>query len=147
MEMQADVTNMPRISSLDNAFFPTMQLNVVAARKQDDVQSKSAFQRSYSALTHVYSAEFMNDLSTNAGRHRDKLDSPGALTCLISYYELEPLEEPGFVILADIGFAVCEFFFFVNPQHVLNAFQPSAVRNPSPLSSFLAYDPTEDVRP
>lgn len=89
----------------------------------------------------------MNDLGTNAGRHRDKLDSPGALTCLISYYELEPLEEPGFVILADIGFAVCECFFFVNPQHVLNAFQPSAVRNPSPLSSFLAYDPTEDVRP
>ena len=105
------------------------------------------YQRCYSALTRVYSAEFMNDLSTNAGRHRDKLDSPGALTCLISYYELEPLEEPGFVILADIGFAVCEFFFFVNPQHVLNAFQPSAVRNPSPLSSFLAYDPTEDVRP
>ena len=42
MEMQADVTNMPRIGSLDNAFFPTMQLNVVAARKEDDVQSKSA---------------------------------------------------------------------------------------------------------
>ena len=41
-EMQADVTNMPRIGSLDNAFFPTMQLNVVAARKEDDVQSKSA---------------------------------------------------------------------------------------------------------
>ena len=42
MEMQADVTNMPRIGSVDNAFFPTMQLNVVAARKEDDVQSKSA---------------------------------------------------------------------------------------------------------
>ena len=42
MEMQADVTNMPRIGSPDNAFFPTMQLNVVAARKEDDVQSKSA---------------------------------------------------------------------------------------------------------
>ena len=41
MEMQADVTNMPRIGSLDNAFFPTMQLNIVAARKEDDVQSKS----------------------------------------------------------------------------------------------------------
>ena len=42
MEMQADVTNMPRIGSVDNAFFPTMQLNVVAACKEDDVQSKSA---------------------------------------------------------------------------------------------------------
>ena len=42
MEMQADVTNMPQIGSVDNAFFPTMQLNVVAARKEDDVQSKSA---------------------------------------------------------------------------------------------------------
>ena len=42
MEMQADITNMPRIGSLDNVFFPTMQLNVIAARKEDDVQSKSA---------------------------------------------------------------------------------------------------------
>ena len=42
MEMQADVTNMLRIGSVDNAFFPTMQLNVVAAHKEDDVQSKSA---------------------------------------------------------------------------------------------------------
>ena len=40
MEMQADVTNMPQIGSIDNAFFPTMQLNVVAARKEEDVQSK-----------------------------------------------------------------------------------------------------------
>ena len=69
----------------------------------------------------------MNDLGTNAGRHRDKLDSPGALTCLISYYELQPLEEPGFVILADIGFTVCESVFFIIPLHVLNAFQPSVV--------------------
>ena len=42
MEMQVDVTNMLQIGSLDNTFFPTMQLNVVAARKEDDVQSKSA---------------------------------------------------------------------------------------------------------
>ena len=41
MEMQADVTNMPQIGSLVNAFFPTMQLNVVAACKEDDVQSKA----------------------------------------------------------------------------------------------------------
>ena len=64
----------------------------------------------------------MNDLGTNAGRHRDKLNSPGALTCLISYYELQPLEEPGFVILADIGFAVCESFFIIIPLYVLNTF-------------------------
>ena len=42
MEMQVDVMNMPWIGSVNNASFPTMQLNVVAARKEDDVQSKSA---------------------------------------------------------------------------------------------------------
>ncbi|RPD67773.1 hypothetical protein L226DRAFT_527648 [Lentinus tigrinus ALCF2SS1-7] len=47
------------------------------------------------------------DLRNFRGKHKDENDSPGGVTCMVSYGDLHPTDHPGYFIINDLGVAIC----------------------------------------
>ncbi len=54
------------------------------------------------------------------GKHKDKHDSPAAVTCLLCYSDLYRSDHPGYFMIGDLGVAVGTSFAWAAFKIVLN---------------------------
>ncbi|KAI0735721.1 hypothetical protein C8Q76DRAFT_609997 [Earliella scabrosa] len=90
LERQAEAINLPRIGHIQNYAFPNMQLNVSATKRRDDCPIDA----------------FKVDLGAFAGKHIDRKDSPGAITCMVTSNHLSKGVHPGYFLIGELGVAV-----------------------------------------
>ncbi|KAI0740913.1 hypothetical protein C8Q76DRAFT_609309, partial [Earliella scabrosa] len=90
LERQAEAINLPRIGHINNYAFPNMQLNVSATQRRDDCPVNA----------------FKVDLGAFAGKHIDRKDSPGGVTCMVTSNHLSEGVHPGFFLIGELGVAI-----------------------------------------
>ncbi|RPD67620.1 hypothetical protein L226DRAFT_577099 [Lentinus tigrinus ALCF2SS1-7] len=92
LKLQAHVTNLVPVGYEGNYAFPTFQQNITPTQRADSLALGS----------------FKADLGNFGGKHKDENDSPGGVTCMISYGDLHPTDRPGYFIIGDLGVAICK---------------------------------------
>jgi hypothetical protein len=91
LELLAELTNLPRISTKDNCAYPTVQANIAPAISRDDCESASFIMSFFGCGIYLITAQDMSSEMGEFGQkagHTDKKDDAGAESAMLSLTSL-----------------------------------------------------------